>query len=251
MGEARWTVGEVAQLAQVTVRTLHHYDAIGLLSPSSWTESGYRLYRRADLERLHLIGLYRQVGMPLEQIKKILDDRSFDRNEALRLHRKRLAAQVTDLGAQISILDRMLNQKGEKTMGEREIFVGAQPAAWAEEAAERWGETDAWKVSQQRARGHTPADWAAIHAERDAIEAELAACLQAGLAPESGRAAVAAERHRLHIERWFYPCSPEMHASLGAMYVEDARFAAHYDKRLPGLAAYVSAAITASAGRPA
>lgn len=127
-----------------------------------------------------------------------------------------------------------------------EVFGEHDPTEHAQEAEERWGDTDAYRESHRRTSTYSKQDWQRLGAESEDIEAELAACLLAGEASDGPRARAAAERHRLHIDTWFYPCSHEMHAGLGDMYVADPRFAAHYDDRAPGLAEYVRDAIIAN-----
>lgn len=238
-----WTVGELARLGRVTVRTLHHYDAIGLLSPADFTEAGYRLYGPEQLERLHLIRLFRGAGLPLEAIRSVLDEPGFDRVAALRAHRERLMAHVEQTRALIERLDELI--EGAR-MEPQDLFDGMDPG-WEDEARRRWGDTEAHRISSQRARSYDAETWARIRAELEANEAAFAAALADG-APAGGPVAVAlAEDARRHIDRWFYPCSAQMHAQLGQMYTDDPRFAAHYEERAEGLAAYISAAIAANA----
>lgn len=129
-------------------------------------------------------------------------------------------------------------------------MTGSPPHPHAAEAEERWGDTEAFRESRRRTSTYTTEDWTAIKAERDEIEAEFAMLRQENAPSDGPRARVAARRHQDHISRWFYPCTPEIHVGLGRMYVDDARFAAHYDGRSPGLAACVSAAIAALHGDP-
>lgn len=118
---------------------------------------------------------------------------------------------------------------------------------YAAEADARWGSTEAYRESQRRTSEYSEDDWRRLGAESDVIEQELADCLRAGLSEDSDRVRAAVEQHRRHIDTWFYPCSHEMQAALADMYVADERFAAHYDSREPGLAAYVRDAIHANA----
>lgn len=120
---------------------------------------------------------------------------------------------------------------------------------WADEARDRWGDTDAYRESARRAQQYKAADWSKIKAEIEAVEAAMAALLTAGEAPHGSKAMDLAEEARLHIHRWFYPCSPAMHVGLADMYTADPRFAAHYDDRAPGLAAFMAGAIRANAAR--
>ena len=122
-------------------------------------------------------------------------------------------------------------------------------AQYEAEAKERWGNTEAYKESSHRTKSYTPDDWAKIKAESEGIEAGLAAALTDGDAPDGERAMGLAEAARLHIDRWFYPCSHAAHVGLADMYTADARFRAHYDDRAEGLAEFVATAIKANAAR--
>ncbi len=119
----------------------------------------------------------------------------------------------------------------------------------ADEARERWGATEAYRQSSARTRSYTDADWAEIKTELEAIEAEFAAALGRGVAPDEEPALALAERARLHIDQRYYACSHTMHATLADMYTADARFRAHYDDRAEGLAEYVATAIKANAAK--
>ena len=116
-----------------------------------------------------------------------------------------------------------------------------------QEARERWGDTAAWKESRRRSRSYSPEQVGIIKAELESIESDFAGLLGDGVAPDSPEATDVAERARLPIDRWYYPCTTAMHLALSGMYVEDPRFRAHYDERLPGLAEFVAAAIRANA----
>jgi DNA-binding transcriptional MerR regulator len=246
-------VGTIARLAGVSVRTLHHYDAIGLLSPKRRSGKGYRLYGADDLLRLQQILIRRELGMSLEQIGHALDQPSFDMRAALLEQRTQLEArrQRTDsmlrsIDAALAALDQPTHQE-QTIMNVREMFDGFDPSEYEQEAEQRWGATEAHAESAKRTKSYGPADWQQIKLEADAISRELAQLFASG-APSDGEAARAvAERHRLHIDRWFYPCSPDMHVGLGRMYVADERFAANYEKYAVGLTAYFSAAIEANA----
>jgi hypothetical protein len=123
------------------------------------------------------------------------------------------------------------------------------PAAYEAEARERWGHTEAYKESARRAKGYTKEDLARIKAEMEDLEARMADLMSSGVPAEGDAAMAAAEQARLHIDRWYYACSPRMHAALADMYTADPRFRAHYEDRAEGLAEYVSTAIKANAVR--
>ena len=250
-----WKVSEVAKLAHVTVRALHHYDEIGLLVPSERLPNGYRLYGQADLERLQQILLLRGLGFALDAIGDLLDAPDHDRLSAMRAQREVLAGQVKQTEAVIRAVDRVLKALQEgKTMSNEEMFEGFDSfdsGPYAEEARERWGDTDAYRESRRRAKQYTKADWARMKEESEEPAQALLALMQAGRKPTDPEAMDAAERARLHIDRWFYPCSREFHANLAAMYEADARFGDNYERRAPGLRDFVVSAIRANAARTA
>ncbi|WP_309229373.1 TipAS antibiotic-recognition domain-containing protein [Blastococcus sp. TML/M2B] len=132
-----------------------------------------------------------------------------------------------------------------------EVFGEHDPAQHDAEVEERWGDTDAYAQSKRRTAAYSKQDWLRIKARAEDLEARFAAALTAGVAPDSEQAMDLAEEHRQQITATYYDCPPEMHAALGRMYVEDERFAAHYDGRAPGLARYVSTAVVANAARHA
>ena len=250
---AGYTVGKVAELSGVTIRTLHHYDEIGLLSPGGRSKSGYRLYADSDLERLGQILFYRELGFDLKEISAIVDDPRTDALGHLRRQRKLLVERIERLGAMVDAIDYEMEARTMNirlTPEERfEVFGEFRPEDHAEEAERRWGETDSYKESQRRVSKYGKEDWQRLKAEEEEIRASLAAAFEAGLAPDSEEAMAAAEDHRQHISRWFYDCSYEMHRGLTDMYVSDERFRSHYDTQTPGLAAFIRDAAHANASR--
>lgn len=249
--ERRYTVGEVAALTHVTIRTLHHYDEVGLVTPSARSEAGYRLYGRADLERLRQVLFYRELGFSLEAIRTALDAPDHDLGRVLREQRALLAAEGERLRAMLVAVDAAIaaHERGVAMSDQEmfEVFGEFTPAEYDAEVRERWGETEAYRVSAEKSRQYGQAEWAEIKAETDAITQAFAAAMQSGAAPTSAEAMAIAEQHRRHITRWFYDCPPEMHRGLGLMFVEDERFTATWERVRPGLARYVSAAFVANA----
>jgi DNA-binding transcriptional MerR regulator len=243
-----YQVKDVARLSGLTVRALHHYDAIGLLVPSARSAAGYRLYDD-DLLRLQQILLRRELGLSLEAIRRSLDDPGFDQRKALLAQRAELEARAARAAEMIRAIDAALTISEERDMNVQAIFDGFDPEPYAEEAEQRWGETDAYKVSAERAKAYTEADWRAIKDEQAAIVAAACAALEAGLRPDDPRAMDVAERHRLSIDRWFYPCSPRMHCGLADLWEADRRYAENIDKHAAGLTAFLAAAVRANARR--
>lgn len=243
------TVSELAAIAGVSVRTLHHYDQIGLLTPDDRTGAGHRLYSEADARRLHEILVWRSFGFPLDEVKALLDEPGRDPLEAMRLHRGRLAAELGALSERLDALDAALARaEGRERLTDadlRALFDGFDPAAHAEEAETRWGDTDAWTEARRRTSAYGRREWEALKAEAGEVNERLATLCRSGVAPNAPEARAAAEAHRAHLDRWFYPVSREHHLALGAMYVEDPRFAATYEALAPGLAAWLREAIGA------
>jgi DNA-binding transcriptional MerR regulator len=246
-------VGEVAALAGVTVRTLHHYDRIGLLSPSGRTGAGYRQYGPADLDRLHQVLLYRELGFPLEEVATLLDAPDADPAAHLRRQHRLLRDRLERTQAMVAAVEKEMEARSmgiSLTPEERfEVFGDWLPEEYETEAEQKWGETEAWAQSKRRTTSYSKDDWLRIKAEGDDIESRFAAALRNGVPADSDAAMDLAEEHRQQIDRNFYDCPPQMHAGLGRMYVEDERFTAHYEGQAPGLAQYVSTAIQANAAR--
>lgn len=247
------TVSEVAKLTAVSVRTLHHYDEIGLCKPSARSGAGYRLYSAADLERLQQVLFFRELSFPLAEITRIVTDSAFDVGAALRWQRQLLTDKVVRLRALIAAVEAALTaREGGRTMSHEErfsVFGEFDPAKYEDEARERWGQSEAYRESQARTQRYGKDDWQKIKAEGDGVFRDLAALLAAGQPADCVEAMAVAERHRQHIERWFYPCAPSMHRGLGEMYVQDERFTANIDRYAPGLSVYARDAFAANAAR--
>ena len=244
-----YQVKDVSRIARVSIRTLHYYDEIGLLTPTGRTESGYRLYTDEDLLRLQQILIGRELGLPLEEIRRSLDDPAFDRKQALLAQKEQLRQRARQTAAMIAAVDAALAmvERADKGGTMESIFEGFDAAKYDAEAKERWGDTDAYKEAARRTKRYTKEDWARHRAEQETIYRDAAALLSAGKAPSDDAAMEVAERHRLLIDRWFYPCSVETHGGLASLYESDPRFAAGMDDHTPGLAAFLVAAIRANA----
>ncbi len=251
--DVHYTVGDVARLAGVSVRTLHHYDAIAILTPAYRGDNGYRAYGPQALERLQRILAYRELGFELATIGALLDDPATDRIEHLRRQATLLDARMERLEAMRSSLQKTMeaHQMGidldPKEM--LEVFGDFDPTEHAAEAEERWGGSEAYRQSRARTRRYGKAEWLAVRQEAEAIEQRFADEQAAGVPADAAAAMDAAEAHRQHITRWYYGCSPVMHVGLADLYEADPRFAKHYDDRSKGLASYVAAAIRANARR--
>lgn len=247
-----YQVKDVARIAGISIRTLHHYDSIGLLVPGARTDAGYRLYTDADLLRLQQILISRELGLSLEEIRRSLDDPRFDRKASLLDQKRRLRERAKQTEAMIRAIDAALaavdgsHTKGEMNM--EELF-GFNPAQYDEESRRRWGTSEAFVESQKRTGRYSPEDWKAVQAEQGSIYGEAYAALKAGKPSSDAAVMDIAERHRMSIDRWFYPCSHAMHRGLASMYESDDRFRQTIEKHGEGLTTFLAAAIRANADR--
>ncbi|MET0315573.1 MAG: MerR family transcriptional regulator [Rhodococcus fascians] len=248
---AKLTVGAVAKLVGVSVRTLHHYDEIGLVVPSDRTSVGYRTYSAADVERLHQVLTYRELGFSLAQVQEVLSADSVDAMAHLRRQRELLEQRIDRLHQMAAAVEKMMEAK---SMGvqltpeeQREIFGDKWiDDDYAAEAEQRWGDTDAWKQSQERTAKLTKADWQQIKDEGDAFTAKLAQAMSDDVQPGSLEANALAEEHRAGIAR-FYDCDHTMQVNVAETYVSDDRMRAYYDDVAPGLAQFVRDIVVANA----
>ncbi|MGW8452010.1 MerR family transcriptional regulator [Streptomyces niveus] len=248
-----YSVGQVAVFAGITVRTLHHYDEIALLSPSGRNHAGHRRYDDADLDRLQRILFYRELGFPLDEVAALLDDPDADPQEHLRRQHELLSARIAELQKMAEAVEHAMEAKkmGINLSPEEkfEVFGGKDPERYGEEAEQRWGGTPGYEETQRRVARHTKDDWKRMQDEVADWGARYDALMEAGEPPTGERAVAMAEEHRRHITKWFYDCTPEIHRGLGDLYVSDERFREFYDSMRPGLAEHVRAAIHANADR--
>jgi MerR family transcriptional regulator, thiopeptide resistance regulator len=243
-------VKEVAIIARVSVRALHHYDEIGLLVPSGRTQAGYRLYDENDLLRLQQIVIGRALGLPLEEIRRSLDDPEFDERKALLAQKGQLQERNQRTTRMILAIEAALAALETKGAGDavdmRQIFDGLESSQYEEEAKQRWGNSDAYKESQRRTKQYTEDDWKKIGAEQATIYADAVVAEAAGKKPSDDDVMDVAERHRLSIDRWFYPCNVVMHLRLADLFESDRRFSENIDKHGPGLTMFLVEAIRAN-----
>ena len=248
-----YTVSDVAGATGITVRTLHHYDEIGVLRPSERSPSGYRIYDEADLERLQEVLFFRELGFGLGEIRTSLADPGLDRRQVLLRQRSLMADQVKRFRQMVKAIDRALDAIDEGVVMDKEemfeIFGDFDPTEYEDEARERWGDTDMYEESQRRTGSYSKDEWMKLGAEGRAIGEGLAVLMAAGVEATSESAMDFAEQHRQHVSRWFYQCSYEIHMGLGEMYVADPRFTKYWDAFHPGLAPYTRDAFVANASR--
>src|SRR4051812_49322431 len=184
-----WTVGELARLAGITVRTLHHYDRIGLVRPSERTAAGYRSYDVRDLDRLQQVLVYRELGFPLEEVATLLDDPDVDPAAHLRRQHRLLRDRLERTRAMVAAVEKEMEARAmgiSLTPEERfELFGEHDPAQYEAEAEERWGDTEAWAQSQRRTSAYTKEDWVRIKTEADDVQHRFAEVMRSGAAADS------------------------------------------------------------------
>ncbi|MDR0138761.1 MerR family transcriptional regulator [Metabacillus idriensis] len=227
-------VKEVADLVGISVRTLHHYNEIGLLTPDEMTASGYRLYSSENLETLQQILFFKELGFPLKKIKEIISSPSFDREEALRLHRKMLLEKRNRLDQMIATVEKTIKHaKGEIEMSQKEKFEGFDFSQnpYEQEARERWGDEAVDKASA-KAAGMTKE----MQENFNNLYRKLADLRHESPSSKESQAAIG-EWYLLLNE--FGDYSLDAFKGLGQMYVDDERFTKNIDKFGEGLAAYM------------
>ncbi|MGV9801929.1 MerR family transcriptional regulator [Mycobacterium sp. NPDC003449] len=244
------TVGAVATLTGVSVRTLHHYDHIGLVVPGVRTAAGYRGYTDTDIERLHLVLVYRSVGLALDEIRTLLDEPDADVLAHLRRQHRLLCDRAEQLEQTIKAVEELMSahDSGIQLTAEEQVEIFGTAAfseEYADEAQERWGDTEEWRQSRERTAKMTKQDWIEFKAENDALLDALAQGKRDGVAPGSEAGNALAARHRANISR-FFDCSDDMHICLADLYVDDDRYRPYYDDAEPGLAQFVHDIIVAS-----
>lgn len=224
--EKMQTVHEVSRFTGVSVRTLHHYDAIGLLKPAKVTEAGYRLYDDVALGRLQVILMFRELRFPLKEIKKIMDSPAFDWKEAIAQQIKLLELQREHIGGLIAFA-REIQEKGVDGMN-FSAFRNEEMERYAEEVRERWGATDAYKEYEERRKGKTEEEYKEAADKMQDLFAQIGALR----GREPSEAAVQEKIRALQdlITENFYHCTDEILSGLGEMYVCDDRMKRNIDR---------------------
>ena len=247
------TVGAVAGHAGVSVRTLHHYDELGLLEPSERSEAGYRLYSEADLGRLQRILFYRELGFDLATIATMLADQAVTDTDRLREQRQLLTDWIERHRSMVAAIDTELSARKlglTLTPAERlSIFGSTRLEDNADLAEQRWGGTESWHQQRERVARYTATDWQALRTEQAGIHQRLLDAMRAGTPATDPAVMDLAEEHRRHLDRWLHDCPPQVHRTLAAAYLANERIGRNYDDMAPGLSRYVHDAIVANCER--
>lgn len=220
------TVKEVSEMTGVSIRTLHHYDKIGLLKPTSVTEAGYRLYDDAALERLHTILLFRELEFPLRQIKEMMDSPSFDPTLALEQQIELLQKQYTHTGRLIALACE-IQKRGKAAMG-FEAFDKSEIEQYKQEARERWGGTEAYQEYVMKQMRLTPDE--SRRQGEEVIDFLKEIGQMRHLPVDSAEVQQKVKELQQLFTRNFYNCTNQILAALGEMYVDNNRFRQNIDK---------------------
>lgn len=240
---ASYSIKELSDLAGVSRRTLKHYDQIGLLKPKRQGTGDYRRYTKEELLRLQQILFFRELDFTLADIAKMMNSPRFDIRKSLEDHRALIEIRRDRLGALIETIDKTINGLTNKkhTMTDQDLyssFSKEEEQKYAAEAKERWGNTEAYKQSQERYGKMSEREKEKVMIEGDALMKEIAKAFKAG---ESATGDAVQKLIAKHYEglRVFYDPNPELYRGLGEMYVSDERFGAFFDKYASGLAAFM------------
>ena len=245
-----YSIQELSRLSGVTTRTLRWYDQIGLLKPSRVAESGYRYYGGAEVDRLQDILFYRALGVELARIKECLDDPAFDRLAALQSHLAALEAERTRLDALIqSVRDTIRCEERKEIMSDEQKFEALKQRVltryeqiYGKEARDKYGD-DMVGAAQSALRDLTVEQYREWTELGQKIQERLESAVRAGLSPESEIGQKVAALHRRWLTVTGSPYDPAKHRGIAALYVEDPRFTAYYDKVVPGCARFLCEAV--------
>jgi len=244
--ERTYTIGELAKLAGVSVRTLHHYDQIGLLRPETRdTGNDYRRYGREDLFRLQQILFFRELDIPLQKIKQILANPNTERLALLRQHQHNLGLRINQLQTLQSTLEKTiqnLQEENSMPLTDQELYEGFDKETikrYQQEVRETY-DPEIVAQANRNARKLSKAEWVLVKAEGQAISEGLAALLDRD--PADPEVQALAARQHAWVEN-FYPVSVDMFRGLGELYTSHPEFRANYDKIAPGLADFLQNAM--------
>ncbi len=241
-----YTIKQLATLAGVSVRTLHHYDQVGLLKPQRLEQNGYRTYGEGELLLLQQILFFRELDFPLPEIKKIISAPNFNLAAALREHRHLITLKQKRLTKLLKTIDATINKlTNHQPMPDQDLygnFTKEEMDKYSEEAKQRWGNTDAYKQSTERVKkmGKEGLNKALLDSSK--ITVDIADCMKNGDAPTSTKVQELIAQHYNWL-RNFYEPNLDIYRGLATMYVQDERFKANYENIATGLAQYMQDAM--------
>lgn len=244
-----YTIQKLGKMAGVTTRTLRYYDEIGILKPARINSSGYRIYGQKEVGLLQQILFYRELGIELSRIKEIINSPSFDEQIALKEHHEKLLEKRAQLDVLIQNVEKTIALKeGRIIMSDQEKFEGFKKnlvedneKKYGDEIRQKYGK-DAVEKSNTKIMNMSQEDYEAITKLENEVKETLAEAFKGG-DPASELAQKAADLHKQWLTYYWDTYSPEAHAGLAQMYVDDERFRAYYDEKQPGTAAFLRDAV--------
>ena len=247
--DTEYTVQNLGRMAGISTRTLRYYDEIGILKPARINSSGYRIYGRAEVDRLQQILFYRELGVSLEGIKDIITDPSFNAEKALKEHREKLLEKRKQLDLLIANVDktialaegRIIMTDKEKFEGFKQKLINDNEEKYGQEVREKYGD-EAVNGSNNKIRGMSQEQYDEITRLGTEVMETLQAAFKIG-DPASELAQKAADLHRRWLSFYWDKYTKEAHVGVTQMYVDDERFKAHYDDKQPGTAAFLRDAV--------
>ncbi|QNK39983.1 MerR family transcriptional regulator [Caproicibacter fermentans] len=235
-------INEVAKLTGVTIRALHYYDAVGLLKPNGITDTGYRIYDEETLETLQQILFFKELDFSLNDIKEIMTNPHYDKMEALQKHKELLIQKRNRLDGLIALIENTI--KGDTSMSFKEFDmteIETNKKKYAAEVKTRWGNTEAYKESEEKTSSYDEQQWKILNGEGANILKTFGE--NRHLAPDSEAAQVLVKRWQTYITTNFYNCTKEILSCLGLMYIGDKRFTQNIDKNGTGTAEFMANSI--------
>lgn len=235
-------INEVAKLTGITTRTLHYYDEIGLLKPSQITAAGYRLYDENSLSELQQILFFRELNFPLNEIKEIMTNSEYDKTEALKKHKELLLKKRERIDRLVTLVENTIKGDGEMSFKEFDMTeIESAKKKYAKEVKERFGNTEAYAESEEKAKKYGKEQWQEIDAESKKLLKAFADNMDK--TPDSEEVQKLVKEWQDFITKSFYRCTNEILQGLGIMYVEDERFKKNIDSNGEGTAEFISKAI--------
>ena len=238
-----YTIKEIADLADVTTRTIRYYDEIGLLDPADIGENGYRYYDNDSLLRLQQVLFFRELDVPLKEIDLIINRPDFNLVDALENHRSSLKTRVKRLNALITTIDNTIEViQGEKKMTKKNYFKGFDETQYEDEAKEHWDNTTQYAESRRKWTSYSKEQKEMIKAEGGRIVIRMVST-DPSISPDDPDVQAAVGDYHAYLNKYFYTCNVAFLRGLTDMWVEDTRFAVNYEKIREGGANFVREAV--------
>ncbi len=236
------SISETSKITNLSIRTLRYYDEIDLIKPSKITDAGYRYYDEKSLEKLQEILFLKELDFSLKEIKEIVSNPQYNRKKAMENHKNLLIMKKNRIENLISLLENITNGGSSMSFKEFDMSdIQKEQKKYAEEIKERWGETEAYKESENKTSKYSQDKWANLEEEADVIFKEFSVIKNESETGEKAQFLV--KKWQVYITKNYYNCTKEILAGLAEMYIGDERFKNNIDKYSEGTAEFMSKAI--------